>query len=136
VLDPLVHKALWKADPREFVEEATCTIRSRLGQLADGKDRWWTSSDTDAVEQVRELLIAYGIPFLERATSRAELGAWLEDNGVTRRRYPVPIISLAIIKLLLGERSDGLQLLQDLRSKTTPPWRDRIDAILDSVTPS
>lgn len=73
VLDPLVHKALWNTDPRDFVEEATCTIRSRLGQLADGKDRWWTSSDTDAIEQVRELLIAHGIPFLEGATSRAEL---------------------------------------------------------------
>lgn len=133
ILDTVVHKIFWNSDPPAFIEEPACTIRTRVGELIDGKDRWWEFSDKEAVDQLSEIVSSYVLPFIENVGSREKMEAWLLETRVARRRQPAPIVNLAILKTLLGKHAEGCRLLTELRGKMPVAWRDRIDGVARRV---
>jgi len=126
VLDPDVHARLWGSDPTDHVMQPTCTVCVRIGELIDGRDRWWELNDRTAAVEAAEKVAAHVLPFLEQMCTREGMKRWLTDTQVTKKRYPPPIISLAIIKGFLGEAAEARALLDDLHKKSVGAWRPRI----------
>ena len=52
VLDRDVHAKLWNEQPPSFVQEPSCTVRARVGELINGHDRWWPLNKTEPALQV------------------------------------------------------------------------------------
>jgi hypothetical protein len=124
VLDTEVHKILWGSEAGEFVEQPNCTARARIGELIDGKDKWWSLGDSGTCAEVAENVAAHVLPFLERMRSRDAMRKLLADGQVTKKRYPLPIISLAILMCLLGESPRGYELLSEVQ-KSSGEWEQR-----------
>jgi len=125
VLDMDVYAKLWDGEPPEFVEQPTCTVCARIGELFDGRDRWWKLSGDRVVVDVVDAVGTRVLPFLERMHTRKAMEQWLTDTEVTRKKYPQPIIYLAILKYLLGEVAQGCELLAELQRKSIGAWRSR-----------
>lgn len=65
-----------------FVKEYSCIRRKRLGQLVDGKDRWWdlqgswwkpSESTNSIAQEIKTLFIENAIPYLERFSTRSKI---------------------------------------------------------------
>jgi Domain of unknown function (DUF4304) len=126
VLDPEVHTILWGGRPSDPVEQPACTVCARIGELIDGRDKWWQLSDNSAAVEAAEKVATHVVPFLERMRTREAMKRWLTDTEVTEKRYPPPIVNLAIIKSLLGETAEACALLGELQKKSLGAWRSRI----------
>lgn len=129
VLDLEVHVALWGSKPLENVEQPTCTVCARIGELIDGRDKWWQLSEGVTPSDVSEAVATHVVPFLARVNTRAGMKQWLLDSSVEKKRYPPPIISLAIIKSFSGEAVEACKLLADLQKKATGAWRARVTEV-------
>jgi hypothetical protein len=126
VLDKGVHKIFWDELPPEFVEQPQCTIGVRVGNLIDGKDKWWPLDDANDDEGQLKLSVAAILKFLGLSLSRKKMINWLDDNEVTKKRYPPPIINLAILQALNGQPPAALATINELSEKVSGPWRDRV----------
>jgi len=131
VFEREIYTECWQERGPEFVDEASCIVRTRLGQLIDGKDRWWKLGDPDGLREVKKALGEFGLEFVERMHSARGMELFLDESGVRKSYYPLPAIYLAIIILKSGNRSDGCQLLQELKGRNTGDWQRRVDYILD-----
>jgi hypothetical protein len=129
VLHPDVHKKSWGTESPAVVEEPSCTVRVRVGQLLDGKDLWWRLNDNGIVDDVAEKLTAHVLPFLERMHSFDAMEQFLTSAQVMKQKYPLPIIHLAILKSEQGDRTGACGLLTELGKKTVGAWRTRIDEV-------
>ena len=126
VLDRMAHEIFWGEHAPELVEQPQCTIGDRVGNLIDGKDKWWSLDDpTRQGDQLMQSIAAI-LRFLSESLSRQQMIQWLEENEVTKKRYPPPIINLAILKALTGLSSEALAILDELQSKLSGPWQDRV----------
>ncbi len=126
VLDKAVHKIFWDELPPEFIEQPQCTVGVRVGNLINGKDKWWAlNEDTDNEEQLK-VSVAAILEFLRSSVSRQKMIGWLEDNEVTKKRYPPPIINLAILQALNSQMSAAMATIDELQEKVSGPWRDRV----------
>jgi hypothetical protein len=117
VVDKDVHALLW-GPPVLFIQEPLCTVRARIGELIDNYDRWWEIGDATTPDAMADDTAAYVLPFLERMHSRESLREWLVSTKVTVRRYPPPIISLAVLESLLGDPGKGRAILTELQKNT------------------
>ncbi|WP_300781038.1 DUF4304 domain-containing protein [Enhydrobacter sp.] len=126
VLDPDIHSTLWGEPRPRFVEQPTCTVAVRIGELIDGRDRWWSINDEGAIEDIGRTATAYALPFLERMHAREAMRQWLIETKVVQRRYLPPIINLAILENLLGDATAGCNLLSYLHQKAVGAWQSRI----------
>jgi hypothetical protein len=113
VVDRDVHALLW-GPPILFIQEPSCTVRARIGGLIDNYDRWWEIDDRTTPDAMAHDTAAYVLPFLESLHSRESLRQWLVSTKVTIRRYPPPIINLAILESLLGDPAKARALLARL----------------------
>lgn len=129
VLDRHIYESVWGNGPPYLVEEPSCTVRARIGELIDGKDRWWPLTETNAGLHVAEAVSIHILPFLQRMQTREAMETWLITTNVVRGRYPPPILSLAIIRDGLGRRAEALELLSELKEKVTGAWSARIAAV-------
>jgi Domain of unknown function (DUF4304) len=126
VLDKAAHQIFWDEQPPEFVEQPQCTIGVRVGNLLDGKDKWWALDDTmDDAGQLKSSVAAI-LDFLGLSASRQKMIDWLDDNEVTKKRYPPPVINLAILQALTGQLPTALAILNELQEKVSGPWLDRV----------
>lgn len=133
VVDRDVHTLLW-GPPAQFIQETGCTVRVRIGELIDGRDRWWEIDDVATPDAMADDITARVLPFLERMHSREGLRQWLVSTNVIRRRYPPPIISLAILEYLLGDPGKGRALLAELQNATpSAAWGARAAQIADQL---
>lgn len=133
VVDVDVHTILWGRKPPEFVEQPACTVCIRIGELIDGKDMWWRLSDHETVHSVGANVAARVLPFLERMHSRRAMERWLIDTKVETRKYPAPILNLAILKTLLGEARQGCTLIDALQKKSIGAWQTRAIEVADRL---
>lgn len=130
VMDSEVYKQCWGSDPPPLIDEASCTVRARIGHLTNGdKDLWWPIVDANTPQAVVELVAETVLPFLERMHSRKAMMEFLSTADVLRRKYPPPIIYLAIIKSDLGDKLGACSLLDDLRESVVGAWLTRISEI-------
>jgi len=124
VLDIAVHNILWDFETPEFVEQPECTVGARVGQLINGRDQWWPLTDSNAAEDVARKVVAYVLPFLEHMQTREAMLQWLEREAMTRR-FPLSIITAAILASLLGETSKGCETLANLQNRSVGDWSAR-----------
>jgi len=62
------------------------------------------------------------------------LEKWLRDENVARKRYPPPIIYLALLSSARGDTADACRLLDRLIAETpSERWRVRVAAIRDQL---
>jgi len=129
VFHPDVHRKCWATEPTAIVEEPSCTVRARVGQLFDGKDLWWRLDDARILNDVVEKLNAHVLPFLERMHSLEAMEQFLTDRQVMKQKYPPPAIYLAILKSERGDRTGACALLTELGEKSVGAWRTRIGEV-------
>ncbi|MYM27408.1 DUF4304 domain-containing protein [Duganella sp. CY15W] len=100
-------------------KEYECTIRRRVGSLMpEGIDIWWTvnleQDNTQIVEQTRNVVQEFAIPWLARIESIAGLKDLLEHEAS---------IDAAEILIFLGNTTGAKQCLQRLMSIRPTDWR-------------
>src|SRR5690606_12703069 len=133
VLDTDVHVKLWGSEPPAFVEVPACTVRARVGELIDGKDLWWQLNDGQVTEKVSKAITDHMLPFVKRMRSRQDMVQWLTDTQVVKKKYPPPIINLAILQYLLGNSSEGCALLAEIQKKAIGAWRARAAEVAERL---
>jgi Domain of unknown function (DUF4304) len=123
VMNHAVYRICWGTEPPDFIDESSCVIRTRIGHLADGRDTWWplTGSEAEIVSKISE----HALPFAERMHSIRAMEAYLTQARVIERKYPLPIIYLAIIKSLSGDIVDACEILTKVTHSVVGPWRIR-----------
>lgn len=133
VLDADVFTKLWEGDPPRFVEEPACTVRARIGELMDGKDVWWQLYDDQVIHAVSSATTDRILPFLDRMRSRRGMIQWLMDTDVVMKRYPLPIINLAILQSLTGNSGEACTLLAAVQKNAVGAWRVRAAEIAQRI---
>jgi len=133
VLYPEVYKKCWAIEPPAVIEEPSCTVRVRVGELVEGKDLWWCLNVEGIVDDVAEKVTAYVLPFLERMHSLEAMEQFLTTAQVTKRKYPLPVIYLAILKSERGDSTGACVLLTELGKKTVGAWRTRISEVAERL---
>ena len=134
VLHALVYRKAWNQELPEFLDEPSSTVRARIGQLVNGKDLWWADADFPVGENLRDLCKRFVLPFLDGLHSVEAMEEQLVRQGVEARPYPLPKIHLALLRFERGDRAGARNSLLELRSKTTEPWRARIDEVLRQLS--
>lgn len=129
VLHREVYATCWGNCCPNFIEEPHCTVRMRLGELAGAKDVWWKLDADNVVTSVGDALIRDGIPFMNQMHSVDAMEHFLTNAQVEKKRYPLPIIYLAILNHEQGNRSTACRLLSSLKEKTIGEWLNRIDQV-------
>jgi hypothetical protein len=120
-------------EPPEFVDEAVCTVRARVGQLIDGKDVWWSLQDRNLQEAINEKITVYVLPFMQRMHSPKAMEEALTKAQVMKARYPPPKIYLAILKAVQSNSAGAHAVLDRLRNETTGPWQTKIDEVAERL---
>lgn len=133
VLHPEVHRKCWATEPPAVIEEPSCTVRVRVGQLVEGKDLWWRLNDHGIVNDVAENLTAHVLPFLERMHSVEAMEQFLTTAQVTKQKYPPPVIYLAILKNERGDSESACALLTELGKRTVGAWKTRISEVAERL---
>lgn len=129
VMDCDIHALVWGKPPEPFVDQPSCTVRARVGELVDGLDKWWPIADGTALVEIKKHVVQYLLPFLERTHSREGMRRWLVDTNVVKKRYPPPILSLAILCSTLGNPQEACEILRELKRKTTGAWQSTVAEI-------
>jgi hypothetical protein len=133
VADVEVYEFVWGKTPPKAFSAAHCPVSTRLGFLIDGYDHWWNMDEIGAVEDATNKVEVYALPFLDRLSSRDAMRQWLVDRDVEKLRYPPPIISLAYIEYLLGERSRGHERLSKLQAGTSGEYSEYIGQLAERL---
>jgi hypothetical protein len=134
VVHPNAHAKCWGNTFPQFIEEPSCTVRARIGQLIDGKDQWWPLNATNVADEIVEKVRIYVLPFLEAMHSAKAMDRFLTNAQVVKQKYPPPIIYLAILKHEQGDVNAACALLSDLKKKTVGAWQNRISRIAETLS--
>ena len=133
VLHPEVHMKCWGTEPPGIVQEPECTVRVRVGQLLDGKDLWWRLNDQRILDEIAQKLTARVLPFLHRMHSVDAMEEFLTSAQVMNKKYPPPIIYLAILKSEKADRIVACGLLSELSKKTVGKWSVKISEVAERL---
>lgn len=125
VLDAEVHEMCWGTQPPSVIEVPSCTVHARVGQLIDLKDLWWPLDRERTPDDLAENLAVHVLPFLERMHSHAEMERFLTDADVTRQKYPLPALHLAVLRYRRGDKIGACEVLAELRRSALGAWRNR-----------
>jgi Domain of unknown function (DUF4304) len=111
----------------KFLNEGHCHLTTRLGQLIDGRDTWWSLDVPEAELQmhVPRLLDEYALPFFNRFNSRsAIIDAWNASDPAVRY---TPKFTIAVIQAQRGETGEAEDLLAaELHDTDRPAARQEI----------
>jgi hypothetical protein len=124
----------WRKELGPFVDEPSCVVRTRIGQLLDGKDLWWEMSSPGVEDDMVAKVHSHLLPFLMDMRSLNSMERFLVASQATDNPYPLPVVYLAIIKHELGFRSAACDLLANRRLKAPSAWRARIDGVMQRLS--
>ena len=130
VADKFVIQACWGKDGSDMVEEASCTVRARLGELLHGRDVWWSLSDDDGVEEVLSGIQDAAVPYIQLNHSIDHMIEILENDPASRR-YPPGIIYLALLHHQKGESDRCREMFKSM--KLTGAWSEKASDILEAL---
>jgi hypothetical protein len=111
---PEVYTALHEKAAPKFITSPYCVERERLGVLSkDRKDIWWDLTGNEIVigNEVSNLLLECGEPYLARFRSRKKLLAQWEQERLQRRLSERNVLIMAIILSHGGEKKEANELL-------------------------
>lgn len=109
-----------------WISEPICTVRARVGELIDGKDKWWSLDDTQELDGMVDRLTEVALPFFDRLHSDHGMEKQLSSVPVSHQRYPPPVIYLAILRSRLGDRAEACKLLHTLHERTNKAWKMKV----------
>jgi hypothetical protein len=130
VADKFVMHACWGLDIAGMVDEPSCTVRARLGELLYGRDVWWSLSDCKAIEEVLRGIHDVAIPFLQFNHHIDHMIEYLEKDPATRR-YPPGIIYLALLHYRKGENDRCREMFRSMN--LTGAWSKKASDILEAL---
>lgn len=98
--------------PNPPVKESQCQLRTRLSEImTSGKDVW-SRLDRGSTEEVGRALEDYGLPFLERFTSRAKIvQEWERLGSKYWPSWTNPLIA-AVLLANAGKREEANRVLR------------------------
>ena len=123
VLSRPIYFACWGRNAKLFVEEPECTVRARIGQLIDNKDRWWDIESASTADEMILCLSERVLPFLERMQSSEEMRNWLVSTGAPSSKYPPPALYYAVLQSQLGNLDDACATLIALERRALGAWK-------------
>jgi len=129
VLHMEVFGQCWNSEPPTFADATAATVSARVGRLIDGKDVWWETAEPALPEKVTRAIETFVLPFLANMHSLKAMEKFLEESEVLNHDYPLPIITLALVKHTTGDREAACQVLADLNRKTTSAWQARVSDV-------
>ena len=133
---PCVYEVEQQKPSPAFVQEPYCSIRSRLGQLASGKDQWFNlGADPDELtEQVMKLLHQFGLPFLDIFNSYEAVLTYYDENGkLPGCPSPRSALVAAIIANQTGNTETARALLTKAKSGAIKPFREHVAKIAGRI---
>jgi hypothetical protein len=129
VLDPDVYSLCWGSDPPLFIDEPSCIIRKRIGQLMGELDLWWSLECDRSAEEALDALEKHALPFLDRTHSRQRMLDVLLESEVDKRKIPPEIIYLAILRFLSGDVRSACEELKAYSSVALGAWREKAERV-------
>lgn len=130
VADKFIIRACWGMDGSSMVDEPSCTVRARLGELLHGRDVWWSLSNDDGIEEVLSDIEGVLIPFLQRNHSIDHMIESIENNPAARR-YGSGEIFIALLYHRKGESERCKEMFENM--KLTGAWKQKASDILASL---
>lgn len=131
VLDSEIFRLCWGQDSPGVIQACHCTVETRLGNLAAGRDTWWPLSSPDFAPAIA----THAQLFLEQVHApgglEKVLASSLERSGL--RGDPSRVIYLALLRNRRGDRTAACQLLADLRSRTSDAWKSRVSTVAAAI---
>jgi hypothetical protein len=123
VLSRPIYFTCWGRESKPFVEEPSCTVRARVGQLLDNKDRWWDIGSESAADEMVECLGALILPFLDRMQSFKAMRDWLTSTGLPSPKWPASSVYFAVLQSQLGDMEGACSTLTELEGKALGAWK-------------
>jgi hypothetical protein len=125
VADPEVYAICWGDELTRSVDEPSCTVRARVGRLLDDIDVWCPIDDPETSEQIEDVGTRAVLPFIERMHTRESMADFL-DTDPARPGYPPPVIYLAILRHLTGDKRGACEILDALSRTARGAWETRV----------
>lgn len=130
VLRTDLYEKVWKNPMPNFVEEPSCTVRARIGNLLDGNDKWWEIAETGTISDIQEKISLYVLPFFDRMHSDGAMADFLAESNAAKGSYPPPAMFLALLKAEHGDTTSACDVLQQISKRTvSSAWRDRVEEL-------
>ncbi|WP_068878231.1 MULTISPECIES: DUF4304 domain-containing protein [unclassified Phenylobacterium] len=92
----------------------------RIGELIDGRDRWW-KNDPEGPAEVTEAVLLHGIPWFECVRSLEDEASVWYGRGTTGFWRKPNLTVLAVTLFRLGALEEALALFQEPVPKTAIP---------------
>lgn len=111
-------------NPTGIIDDAQCSIRTRLSGVANDNDQWWslTGDCDDLADEIGALLLHVGIPFRQRFSSREQIVRnWIKFNETERRLTQVARLDVAMVLLKNGDQDGARWLFQQHLGRTELP---------------
>lgn len=111
-------------NPKRVIDDAHCSIRTRLSGITDDDDQWWSLAEDcdDLADDIGALLLHVGIPFLQRFSSREQIVRdWISFNETGRRLTQVARLDVAMVLLKNGDQDGARRLFQQHLGSTELP---------------
>jgi hypothetical protein len=123
-----VYETCWGPFEDQSVEATSSIVRTRLGILLDGKDKWWDIRDVVEVDQMTHAVLNAGMPFLANMHSLERMCQFLRADR-RRSQYPPESVYLAIMLVMLGNVAEGCEMFRSLERSLSNEWRGRVHRI-------
>jgi hypothetical protein len=114
--------------------EPDCIVNTRIGMLIDGKDLWLPIDEPNSIDEIKSLIKNILLPFFDQMHSFSKMSDFLMSRQVLTRKYPFPIIYLAVIKNELDDNAGALAILNELKSKQTTIWKNLINSVIERIS--
>lgn len=131
VIDLGIYRACWDSEPPDFSKDEQCTVRTRLGILLTGHDRWWPLEDEAEWIDAIAAMESEGLAFIAKMHSAPAMEAFLRPSYGGLPRYPPEAISLALLRSRQGDESGACDLLTQLLNSTIGAWRTKVEIITE-----
>lgn len=92
----------------------------RIGELIDGRDRWW-KNDPNGPTEIAEAVLQHGIPWLERVRSLEDEASNWYGRGTTGSWRKPNLTVLAVTLFRLGALHEALALFDEPVPRTAIP---------------
>lgn len=132
VLDEDIYEACWGHTCLVFYDEASCTVRERLGVLVAGRDTWWDIRDHNSAGLIAARVQEFAMNFFDQSHSPEAMERFLRSDGGRRVRYPPESIYLALILMKMGKRVEACRLLMSLEKVISGSWAERMRSIVEN----
>ena len=132
-----LHYHSWEKKPPRKISTSHCEITRRLPTFLPGvEDKWWELSGPigEIVEELSNLLLNYGLPFLESLLTRKSIIEKSEIDIDFLGLPPRGKTSMAIVNMYLGHKDKAEALLKsELEQNLNKPYSKFIREVLTDL---